>query len=444
MNKRILFFWILFPLFFLVFGVLVYFYSDSLIDGQKNNPANRKGELKDNFTQNDEKALDVDALHQNANAYTESTNNDNDTDLGSATPHRHLSGQPIKDHSGNGNLQYPNVDSQNDNIKPSQDMNNLADLNATPQQFVTYDSPQKGGQFPASADTVNESNTATRPTGESLNLVQLKPITEQTTQQPYSLSLHAVATDSIERLENKTELVSSHSNDQQTSYPPVSSPLSKFFVGGLFTVMRGKNFSANSELQLAEQSSFNGFLEVGFRLNKSLALVSGLNYQTRREIFQFQNVQIDSNFAGVEIQYIYEPNNPIPVDSIFIDFFNFDSTITNAEQRGSWRQYGIPLFLDWTIYERNKFSFGFQAGTVLSMASFKSFDASNNPLEQWSKFSNQWLFRPYFYYHLGPWRIGVHLSTQYDLVLPQSWGLQNRKRYAYGLGFGIRYQFPAR
>jgi hypothetical protein len=173
-------------------------------------------------------------------------------------------------------------------------------------------------------------------------------------------------------------------------------------------------------------------------------LVSGFNYQARRENFQSQSFQVDSNFLGVEIQYIYEPNNPIPVDSITIVMFNYDTTFTSIQQRGSWRHFGLPLFVDWTMYEQHKFSFGLQAGTVLGLASFKSFDAFNNPLQQWSKFSNQWLIKPYFYYHMGPWRFGAQLSFQYDLVLPQAWELQNRKRYAYGLGFSIRYQLPAR
>ena len=225
--------------------------------------------------------------------------------------------------------------------------------------------------------------------------------------------------------------------------PDSNLAFSKFIIGGSFSIMQGKNSWADPTIQITEKLSYNGVLELGYKANKSFALVSGFNFQARNENYQTQNIEVDS-IASVVIQYIYEPNIPFPVDSITIVIFNLDTTFTSIQQRGSWRHFGLPLFVDWTMYEKQTYSFGLQAGTVLGLASFKSFDDSNNPIEQWSKFSNQWLIKPNFYYHMGPWRYGAQLSLQYDLVLPQAWALQNYKRYAYGLAFSIRYQLPSR
>jgi hypothetical protein len=447
-RKGFLWLWMLIPLFFLCIGTLVYFYSTNFPNEAKNQAENSSvSEL--NSAQNDKNVLNTSESSSEQNNNKLDANSIAHQDDRISSPQDNFKNPDSKQVSRKSKSQNSRDKAQNGNDTPVISNSASAFANDVPQNttsnrnsnHVPELAPAPGilsqdNATPNSSAPANTSSNASQLSTESEPSSQVRDTSSQNSSKPVT---NPIAVDSIQN--------SSVVSDNPAPLIEVPNPnlaFSKFFIGGSFSILQGKNSGVNPGIQLTEKLSYNGALELGYKFNKSFALVSGFNYQARRENFQSQSFQVDSNFLGVEIQYIYEPNNPIPVDSITIVMFNYDTTFTSIQQRGSWRHFGLPLFVDWTMYEQHKFSFGLQAGTVLGLASFKSFDAFNNPLQQWSKFSNQWLIKPYFYYHMGPWRFGAQLSFQYDLVLPQAWELQNRKRYAYGLGFSIRYQLPAR
>jgi hypothetical protein len=447
-RKRFFWLWMLIPFFSLGIGTVAYFYSTNSTKDSPNQAKN-SGVSELNSTQNDESLVNNSESSSQQNNNTLDANSIANKDNSIATTQDIFNSPNVKPASSKTKPQNSLNQVQYGNGRPSVGNSASSFANDKPQNTTSGGNSNQNPELPPVRD-INSQDLATRDSSSagnaSTNSVQLNTQNEPDVQVPSTSSQNPPQPPSYQSAVDSTKnsSVAGENPSPQSEVPSSNSPFSKFFVGGLFSVMQGKNSFSNPETQLTEMLSYNGALELGYKFNKSFALVSGFNYQTRREDFQTQSYQVDSNFLGLEIQYIYEPNNPVPVDSITITVFSYDTTFTSSQQNGSWRYFGLPLFIDWTLYERPRISFGVQAGTVLGIASFKSFDAFNNPLEQWSKFSNQLLVRPYFYYHVGPWRFGLHLSMQYDLVMPQSWALLNHKRYSYGLGFSIRYQLPAR
>jgi hypothetical protein len=443
-RKRFFWLWMLIPFFSLCIGALVYFYSTNSTDDSTNRAENR-GVSELNSTQNDESLVNNSESSSQQNNNTLDANSIANMDNSNATTQDIFNSPNVKPASYKTKPQNSPNKVQYGNSRPSIGNSASSIANDNTQNTTSGGNSNQNPEVPPVRD-INSQDLATRDSSSagnaSINSAQPNTQNEPDVQVPSTSSQNPPQPVDNQIVVDSTQnsSVVSENAAPQSEVPNPNPVFSKFFVGGLFSVMQGKNSFSNPETQLTEKLSYNGTLELGYKFNKSFALVSGFNYQARRENFQSQTYQVDSNFLGVEIEYIYEPNNPVPVDSITITVFSYDTTFTSSQQNGTWRHFGLPLFVDLTLYERTKFAFGLQAGTVLSIASFKSFDAFNNPLEQWSKFSNQWLVRPYFYYHVGPWRFGLHLSMQYDLVMPQSWVLQNRKRYSYGLGIGIRYQ----
>lgn len=422
-KKRGLWFWLFTPLFFVLLGVLVYAYSNrdkqttqqisissasingsqasSILHPKYSNEASNSDHSASIITES-EISIDVESNHR-----TPQTNN----------------------------LQQPSSDATifpSPSIEPK---NELSNVNSSNWDNIISNQNDESTQAHVHTNTPeNDLNQVGNTAAESQNPVS---DTTKVNAQVSASDTNALLTAEIEHIHIAEDSLHASENNEL----PTNSAISRFFIGGVFSVLQGNNTWSNSGNQITEERSLHAGLEFGFKLNKSLAIVSGFEYQQRIEYFETQNLQVDSNFSGYEMEFIYEPNNPVPIDSVLVEVFSYDSTFTNWQNRATWRQIGLPLILDWTIIERSKFSVGMQFGTVLGLSTFRSYDFLNFPVERWTQFSNQWLARPYVFYHLGPWRLGLHVSTQYDLVLPSTWGLENRRRFAFGLGLGIRYQF---
>ncbi len=425
-KKRGLWFWLFTPFFFVLLGVLVYAYSnrDKQITQQISSSTAYTNEnqtdspLSELFSNDDSSAVHSAAII---------SENQNEVSNDAAhNPVKHRIHQPNK-------LKQPgsSANSFTDSSIPSHtEISNGVALGI---DNTTSNQNNASAQNNSSTNTgENTLNQVGNPSEDYQNHVS---DTTKVNTQVSASDTNALLTAEIEHIAEDS-LHASENNELHTH-----SALSRFFIGGVFSVLQGNNTWGNSGHQITEERSLHAGLEFGFKLNKSLAIVSGFEYQQRIEYFETQNLQVDSNFSGYEMEFIYEPNNPVPIDSVLVEVFSYDSTFTNWQNRATWRQIGLPLILDWTIIERSKFSVGMQFGTVLGLSTFRSYDFLNFPLEQWTQFSNQWLARPYVFYHLGPWHLGLHVSTQYDLVLPSTWGLENRRRFAFGFGIGIRYQF---
>jgi len=218
-------------------------------------------------------------------------------------------------------------------------------------------------------------------------------------------------------------------------------PSTKWNIALYGGIVNGINILNPTNTQLVEKISTNFSLEATYQFHSKFAVSAGLGFDHRSESLNKNFNQIDSIISGTNVQYIIDSNNVI-IDSIVIIDYAFNTVNSSEKQLITYSTFSIPLYLNYTVFEKNKWSGAIGAGIKLNY--FKTIVNSSisefqNPTL--SNFGLQVQLRPQLNYNWSKFGIGIYSTITFDVKQAAEWADFTRKRVASGTGIIFKYKF---
>jgi hypothetical protein len=209
---------------------------------------------------------------------------------------------------------------------------------------------------------------------------------------------------------------------------------------GTFNAINPTYAAQNSKM--SETRGLNFSAEIGYEFNRSLSLVSGLEYHsTNSEVYA--TLSSDSVLVDSYIQLVY--NDPVLMDSVIDTLFIevYDPVISPNYGVGiKTASFSLPIYMRYTKHFGPKWDLAISAGVRMSYLkqTFNYEDpSSQSPVLK--NFNVALALRPELIYKVGRFGFGAYGKFGMDVTKRLQWTDMKRQRYDIGGGIVLRYYF---
>lgn len=199
---------------------------------------------------------------------------------------------------------------------------------------------------------------------------------------------------------------------------------------------------SSPEYFMKENVGFAASVESSFMLGQKWGLTTGLDFNTRTDIF-YREV-MDSIFIGQAYDYIYDTQVVDSViDSVLVDVYENSEIVSEEQQRISHFSIAVPVYFTLSFPLTQKLNMELNGGMRFSYVSNKlSSNDFSLPVPTFKSVGIRATLRPQIIYRMdNGMGIGGYLNAGYDVIPAVEWESIKRSRLDLGGGILLRYSF---